>query len=337
MDPTLGIISPQNRPHYSAFALPKNVNIIGFAEIESCFAYLLNQNLEEIFIDEVLLKPIDSGIKKYLKQLEQLHPNLKINTILLKENTEEIKLIKYYPKLEVLLEKGEITTLFQPLVEHHDKILGVECLSRFYYHGQIYAPDFVFNYAQEKLKLVNSDKMCIMQALNLIPYKDILIFLNVRPQTLISNDFYFWFKALLKKHQLLPEQMVIEITEQYCNISEGDLASQCRVLENAGFRLAIDDFGAGISNLSMLEIMKPSFLKISGRFINNVMHNPYNQKIIKNVLLLAHDLAITTIVESVESKEDHDVVKSLGGNICQGFYFYKPMTALQFKQLMMGY
>jgi EAL domain-containing protein (putative c-di-GMP-specific phosphodiesterase class I) len=124
---------------------------------------------------------------------------------------------------------------------------------------------------------------------------------------------------------LLPEKIVIEVTEQYCNISEHEMSMQCKNLKNLGLRLALDDFGSGISNLSMLEIMKPSYIKISGRFIKNSHSDLRKQKIIKNVLDLACALDIIPIVESVELEQEWQQVKTLGARLAQGFYFFRPM------------
>jgi EAL domain-containing protein (putative c-di-GMP-specific phosphodiesterase class I) len=103
------------------------------------------------------------------------------------------------------------------------------------------------------------------------------------------------------------------------------MIEQCEYLRSQGLRLAIDDFGAGISNLSMLEIMKPSYIKISGRFIKNSHLDERKKKIIKNILDLAKDFDIIPIVESVESSEEWRQVIDMGARMAQGFYFFRPM------------
>jgi EAL domain-containing protein (putative c-di-GMP-specific phosphodiesterase class I) len=212
---------------------------------------------------------------------------------------------------------------------------GIECLSRIRFNGQNYAPEFIFNYAAEKLKLTNYDRICLMQALSLVPHdSQSLIFINVRPQTLIGDGFISWFRALLKQNQLLPEQIVIEVTEQYCNISEGEMSEQCKNLKKHGISLAIDDFGSGISNLSMLEVMKPRYIKISGRFIKNSHQDLSKQKIIKNVMALAYDFGIIPIVESVELEQEWLQARALGARLAQGFFFYKPMAKEELSALL---
>ena len=328
----IGVISPEQPPR----SLPvmyanKGSSWFWFNEMEAGFAYLLNDHLDRLFIDRSLINDVHAYTQKYQKLIEQLHPRLEMSVTSFAEaaiSTNDH--IFFFPKLDTLFKNGELKSVFQPIIEWRDdaiKIHGVECLSRVTFNNQNYAPEFIFNYAAEKQKLTNYDRICLMQALSLVPHdNESLIFVNVRPQTLIGDGFNPWFRGLLKKHQLLPEQIVIEVTEQYCNISELEMSTQCKNLKDQGLRLAIDDFGSGISNLSMLEVMKPSYIKISGRFIKNSHENIAKQKIIKNVIALAEDFNITPIVESVEHEQEWLLAKNLGAYLAQGFYFYRPMA-----------
>jgi EAL domain-containing protein (putative c-di-GMP-specific phosphodiesterase class I) len=328
----IGVISPKLPTKCLSLAqAPEGSIVFWFNEIEASYAFLLNAMLDKLYIDQELLAASYAYTNKYKKLIEQLHPFLEIKIIDFKVfyDSHLDDNIKYFPKLDILFKNGDLKSVFQPIIEingNTNAIHGIECLSRFYYNGQRLPPEFIFNYAAEKLKLTNSDKICLMQALSLVPHdQNTLIFINLRPQTLISAGFCLWLKELLKKHQLFPEQVVIEVTEQYCNISENEMKSQCINLKNLGIKLAIDDFGSGISNLSMLEVMQPSYLKISGRFIKKSHEDINKQKIIKNVLELALDFGIVAVVESVEIKQEWAQAQALGARLAQGFYFFKPM------------
>lgn len=338
----IGVISPK-LPHnaLSSAQGPSRSSFFWFDEIEAGFAFLLHDNLHRLYIDRDLIDGFYAYTSKYLKQIEQLHPHLEIAYIHIdgaKSSLDGFADFYHFPKLDTLFKNGDLKSVFQPIVEAQRKshaLHGIECLSRFYYQGRTFAPEFIFNYASEKLKLTSCDKICLMQALSLVPHdKNTLIFINLRPQTLISADFLPWFKSLLKQHQLVSEQIVIEVTEQYCNISEFEMSEQCKAIKNLGLRLAIDDFGSGISNLTMLEVMRPSYIKISGRFIKNSHEDVDRQKIIKNVLQLAADFGIAAIVESVEMKQEWEKVEELGARLAQGFYFYRPMDRVDLDALI---
>lgn len=342
MTQKIGVISPELPTRYS---LPKSLRqpgmLLWFNEIEACFAYLLTEQLQKLYIDEAMFHNGPAYMKRYQRLMEQLHPNLSIglfSPIEIGQKEPNNPYQMHFPKLDALFKDGELKTVFQPIVRAEAQglsIHGVECLSRFSYRGHVYAPEFIFNYASERLKQTTCDKMCMMQALELLPCKsEKPVFLNVRPQTLVSGNFILWFKELLKKHKLLPQQVVMELTEQYCNISEAEMIERCLIIQGMGVRLAIDDFGSGLSNLSMLEVIKPSYLKISGRFIRNVGIDVNKQKIVKNILDLAHAFGITPIVENVETEDEWQMISQLGACLAQGFHFFKPMNSEDFLALL---
>ena len=338
----IGVVSPE-LPHSAHLRsrISPNSMFFWFAEIEALFAYLFHEHLDEIIIDERLMKDAQCCAAKYQKLIAQMHPNIiiSITTILSTPSFAQHEVpVVYFPVLEDLFKNGELQSVFQPIVKpaaNKNHVIGFECLSRITFNNKIFTPEFLFNYAQEKLLLTNYDKICLMQALRLAPLsRQILIFVNVRPQTLISENFLPWFKELLKKNHISAEQIIMEVTEQHCIISEPDMSVQCQHLRALGVRIAIDDFGCGISNHSMVDVMKPAFIKISGRFIKNAHENSLKQKIMKNILELSLDCGISSIVESVENIAEWELAASLGASLAQGFYFFKPMPPNEMSALI---
>ncbi len=326
----IGIISP-SLPFDSGLKRKfAEGEIFWFAEIESAYAYLLSNTLDQIIINEDLVDVTEPNIKKYQTLMTQQMIGLTVSTAKFRRDRDDNScwpLVHVFPKLADLFKDGELKTEFQPIVHLSgaQKIYGFECLSRLHYQQKPFAPDFLFNYAAEKLKVTNYDKICLMQALSLAPKSDSFVFLNVRPQTLTAPDFGNWFRGELKKNQLEPERLVIEVTEQYCTISEVKLSEECAAMKKMGIRFAIDDYGLGISNLNMVEVIEPSFIKIPGRFIKDSHQDDKKRKLIRNVLSLCQDFRIDAIVENVEQKEEVKTLTELGAKFAQGFYFYKPM------------
>ncbi len=325
MDCKTGFISKE-LPH------PKmhNSGLYWFNEIEALYAFLLSEPLSRIFVDGDIQKTFGPCALRYQKLIEQMYPNLRFLPFDMKLLSDNNGVLRYYPSLETLFKNGDLKSVFQPIISttnNKDSIIGFECLSRLQYNNVPLAPDFLFNYAQEKLQLSNYDKVCLLQALSLAPHqKGILIFVNVRPQTLISTNFYPWLKEQLKKFNLDPKTIVIEITEQYCVMPEQQIAAQCELMRSLGIKIAIDDFGSGLSNLSLLQITKPDFIKISGRFTKNAHCDKEKQLLIKNILDLAQAFNIKAIIENVETSKEWEQVKALGVRLAQGFYFYRPMS-----------
>lgn len=312
--------------------LNANTSVLWFNEIEAAFIYFIHNTCHELILDESILKQPESCLLKYKKRIAEMQPLLVINSHYFKKSPSDNKLEKcsFFPSLERIFKNGELTSLFQPIVKvqhDHIAIAGYECLSRLQYYGTRFPPEFIFDYAQEKLALTNYDKICLMQALRLAPKKkNNNIFVNVRPQTVISNNFNLWLKDELKKNQLDPDNIILEITEQHGIMCEREVKEQCVQLKSQGFRIAIDDFGTGISNLSMIETLDPNYIKISGRFVKGCQVSETKKKIIKNILSLAADLSISAVVENVENQEEWQLAHSLGCNMAQGYHFYHPLS-----------
>lgn len=314
-----GIVSAS--PH-TPIKTTEDPSFFWFSEIEAAWAFLLNNSLEKLYIEKGL------ACSKYPQKLQELHPQMIIEPL----NAHTKAAAIYVPTLEEIFSKGEVSTLYQPIVlGDRAKIHGFEALSRFVFDKKSLSPEFVFNYAQEKLVVSKYDRVCIELSLKLAPKS--LVFINIRPQTLIEKDFTAWFLALLKKYSRPIEQVVLEVTEQHCYFSEQELTKRCFELKNFGLRFAIDDFGTGLANLSLLEMVNPSYLKISGRFSKNIQQDPKKQKIMKNILDLAHAFGLSAVVECVESLEDWIFLQKLGTSLAQGFYFFKPMTSVDAKKV----
>ncbi|MCA9506988.1 MAG: EAL domain-containing protein [Myxococcales bacterium] len=322
---------------------PKKFNgaaIYWFHEIEALYAFLLGDSLDIVFLDHSVVADTRSFAPKYQKLISEMHPHIKFEIVkpeLLMGTRSSSH--HYFPLLKTMFKNGELQNFFQPIVmgtQKDHKIIGYECLTRVRFNNHQFAPDFLFNYAQEKQELTKYDRICLSQALSLAPKIDsLLIFVNVRPQTLTSTNFYPWLKEELKKNNLDPNRVVVEITEQHCTISEYEIEQQCQILKNMGVKIALDDFGSGISNLSLLEITKPDILKISGRFIKGAQNSEIKQKIIKNVHALAQSFAIQAVVENVETEQEWLEVLNLGLSLAQGFYFYRPLDKAGLEKALM--
>ena len=105
-------------------------------------------------------------------------------------------------------------------------------------------------------------------------------------------------------------------------------------LSGSSVRVAMDDFGTGYSSLAYLQRMPIHLLKIDMSFIREVDRNPEDQTIVKTIIAMAHTLNIEVIAEGVERVEQLDLLKSFGCDLAQGFYFSKPVPAVEFTRLL---
>ena len=94
----------------------------------------------------------------------------------------------------------------------------------------------------------------------------------------------------------------------------------------AGFLIAMDDFGSGSSNLNLMHQLRPDFIKLDMQLIRNVHQDYYKALITEKLLEIAVELEIKTVAEGVETLEEFDWVRERGANFVQGYLIAKPTS-----------
>lgn len=106
-------------------------------------------------------------------------------------------------------------------------------------------------------------------------------------------------------------------------------------LRNKGFMILIDDFGSGYSSLNMLKDVQADVLKMDIKFFDlNTTNYDKGISIIKSVIDLSHNMKVPVIAEGVETKNQIDILKELGLNYVQGFYYYRPIPIEDYERLI---
>lgn len=135
---------------------------------------------------------------------------------------------------------------------------------------------------------------------------------------------------------LSPGLLELELTE---SMLIGDTESVCEMihrLKSLGIGLAIDDFGTGYSNLSYLKRFDASRIKIDQSFIRNMTHNPEDACIVRTIVQMGRNLGLRTIAEGVEKASQLEMLRQMGCDDGQGFYFAAPMEAVSFGRFLKG-
>lgn len=129
-----------------------------------------------------------------------------------------------------------------------------------------------------------------------------------------------------------PELVELEVTESALSSNQDRAFRVLHEMRDAGFSLAIDDFGKGYSSLAYLSGFPAEKLKIDKGFVNNMMDNPKDFTIVKTIIGMATTLGVKTIAEGVETIEQADMLRELGCGEAQGFLYGVPATAKQFAE-----
>jgi EAL domain-containing protein (putative c-di-GMP-specific phosphodiesterase class I)/CheY-like chemotaxis protein len=146
------------------------------------------------------------------------------------------------------------------------------------------------------------------------------VFVNVHPADLEDLSLFTPDSPL----SAFAERVVLEITERAALDQIPDLMTRVSRLRAMGFRIAIDDLGAGYAGLTSFAQLEPDLVKVDMPLVRGVDRSPTKQKLLRSIIELCRDLQIPIIAEGIETELERDTLIQLGGDLCQGYLFAKP-------------
>ena len=210
---------------------------------------------------------------------------------------------------------------YQPIVRAEDQSLfGYEGLLRSQ-EPSLPHPGAVLDVA-ERLHRVQELGRCVREraAAPMEARPDCNLFVNLHPHDL-ADDALLSPDAPLAR---IAQRVVLEVTERSSLGQIKNLAARLRTLRALGFRLAVDDLGAGYAGLTSFAQLEPEIVKLDMTLIRDVPSSATKRKIIGSMARLCHDLGILIVAEGVETVAERDVVIELGCDLLQGYLFAKP-------------
>jgi diguanylate cyclase (GGDEF)-like protein/PAS domain S-box-containing protein len=239
-------------------------------------------------------------------------------------------------QLEVALRKAlgrnEMVLHYQPVVDaHSESIVSFEALVRWNSaeHGFV-SPGKFIPLAEDTRLIVPIGQWVMRKACEEARnWPDhVKVNVNVSPEQLLEPGFHEEVVQALATSGLRPERLEIEVTE---SIFLRDASVARNALEKVmalGCSVALDDFGTGYSSLGYLRKLRFSTIKVDRTFVQGAAQGSAESlAIINAVVAMAKSLKMTTTAEGVETIEEMQLIRSLGCDKIQGFYFGRPMTA----------
>ncbi|MFI3201402.1 MAG: GGDEF domain-containing phosphodiesterase [Eubacteriales bacterium] len=229
----------------------------------------------------------------------------------------------------------EFVMYYQPKVELSTyQIIGAEALVRWMRRGKIMAPnDFIPLFEKngfiEKLDYYVLESVC--QFISDHKSESIpRISVNLSGITLMKEDLMNQFNEILKAYDIRQNQIVVEVTETAFALHFDEAAERIAKLREAGFAVAMDDFGAGVSSLNRLKDITIDLLKMDRGFITDSIDSNKGTAIIRNVLNMATELELESVGEGIETEEQLHMLQEMGCDIGQGYYFARPLPPEEF-------
>ena len=140
--------------------------------------------------------------------------------------------------------------------------------------------------------------------------------------------------GIVKDNSIGHEDLLLEITESAYTDSSQQIIDTVEALRRRGFKIEMDDFGSGYSSLNMLTSLPIDALKLDMKFIRNICVNKKDCALVEIMIKIADLLEVPIIAEGVETKEQADLLKSIGCEIIQGYYFSKPVPSDEFEKFI---
>lgn len=146
------------------------------------------------------------------------------------------------------------------------------------------------------------------------------VFVNLHPKDLLDDELFMPSSALCR----FARNVVLEITERSSLDEIKDVAARIARLRELGFRIAIDDMGAGYAGLTAIAQLEPEVMKLDMTLTRNIDSEPTKQKLVAAMTGLCREMNVLVVAEGVETQAERDTLTALGCDLMQGYLFAKP-------------
>ena len=243
--------------------------------------------------------------------------------------------------LQRAIGRQELLAYFQPIVSASGEMIGAEALVR-WQHPQrgLVPPNEFIPIAEEMGLIIAMDQWMIRTACTHAKtwheagHTHWSVAVNISARQFQDQSLPKTVQNILQETGLPAHALKIEITE---SVAMQDLDVSIRVLNelNAmGIQISIDDFGTGYSSMGYLKRFPLHVLKIDRSFIQDITQDSDSEVITKAMIVMAHSLKLVVIAEGVETEEQCALLRSLGCDAMQGYFFSRPMPAEAFVKLL---
>ncbi|MGF0536735.1 putative bifunctional diguanylate cyclase/phosphodiesterase [Agrobacterium sp. ES01] len=236
--------------------------------------------------------------------------------------------------------EDELSLVFQPIVDvNSNSCVGFEALSRWDSPtiGSVSPAEFI-PVAEHNGRILTITRLVLERALQTASTwpGDCYLSFNLSPHDLASAEGILRIIGIVHASGFDPARINFEITETAIMHDFDQAKASITLLRNMGAGISLDDFGTGYSSLSHVHHLPLSKIKIDGSFVQEIEQRDSSYKIVKSVLALCADMDIDAIVEGVETLEQLKILKSLGVQAVQGYYFSRPVSADDTVELLLS-
>ncbi len=238
--------------------------------------------------------------------------------------------------LREAIDKRQITVHFQPQIDPHDNMLaGIEALARWSHPDEgMISPGVFIPVAEASGLIVELGTLVLEETCHQarkwldegFDFKHLSV--NVSPLQLWQPDFVDTVSKTLSRYDLDGRHICLEVTENvFVDNAEGKITAILGALRELGVSLSLDDFGSGYSSLGYLNRLPFDQLKVDRSFVTRVNLDTRKKNLLHGIVALGQGLGLKIVVEGAETEDEVSMIKVIGCDSVQGYYYTRPMAA----------
>lgn len=242
------------------------------------------------------------------------------------------------------LSEQQLQLYYQPQYRHDGQPFGAEALIRWLHpvHGMISPADFI-PIAEESAMIKEIGYWVLEAACRQLAAwskndktRHLLLAINVSAHQFMMPHFLESVQTTIKTYGVDPSRLKLELTESVILSDLEDVIDKMQKLRIFGVKLSLDDFGTGYSSLSYLKRLPIDQIKIDQSFVRDIVTDPNDAVMVKNIIDIANNFKLDVIAEGVETEEQFNFLKKNGCLAFQGYLFGKPAPIAQFEARFAG-
>lgn len=227
-----------------------------------------------------------------------------------------------------IVAQKDIQLLAQPIINvATGEVKAWEMLTRGPKGTELESPLQLFSVARQTGKLYELELIVLEKVLEQIHTTGCTqeIFINFTPISLGQERFIRDVKKLFSGYKnISPKQITLEITERDSIEGMENFLYNIKVLRTMGFRIAVDDTGAGYASLHSISEIMPDIIKIDRSVIQDIDKNAVKESMLKGLLLVAKEAGSLVVAEGIENKDEASVLSRNSVDLAQGYYYARP-------------
>lgn len=241
------------------------------------------------------------------------------------EREERVAYMHWSLVLHEALGQDAIIPVFQGIRNNRTGVIDrYEALARIRYKGELLTPNLFLGVARLSGLLPSITRRMIDKSCRVMAHYSEPFSINITEDDLSQGYLLRYLERKTSEYGIEPERLMLEILEGVSATGKKDHIEQLAELKQAGYKLAIDDFGTEYSNFERIIALKVDCVKIDAKYIRDIATNPTSYEVARAIAYFASNVGIETVAEYVHDDEVQSIVEQLGIDYSQGYFYSEP-------------